>query len=136
MQVQNELDRFNSQRIQVVAIGQGSGQEARLYAEKWGVEFPVLGDPKRAAYKAFGLLGSNWTNLFWSPLLREPRLTLSRLAAADFGGSVLKASDPLQLGGVAILDRQGIVQYLHRAQTADDNPSNDAVLEAARSCTS
>jgi peroxiredoxin len=38
--------------------------------------------------------------------------------------------DVAQLGGTFVVDGAGIIRYVHRERRADDNPSNDEVLEA------
>jgi hypothetical protein len=134
VQVQNELETFRKHDVNIVAIGQGTGEEATRFARQWGITFPVLGDPNRQSYRAFGLAISNWRALLFQPLVTNPRLTLSRLFSADISGAKLKAARPLQLGGVAIVDGSGMLRFLHRAETAEDNPSNGSIIRATESC--
>jgi hypothetical protein len=47
---------------------------------------------------------------------------------ADLAGARMPHSDVQQLGGVAILERGGVVRYLHRAQRTDDLPPMADVL--------
>jgi len=114
----------------VVAVGQGDGDYAADFCHELGASFTCLGDPERAAYRAFALpRGSAWSVVV-KGLLENPRLGLSRLRRASLRGSLLPQTDVLQLPGVAIVDRAGRVQFMHRAKTTDDLPATRRLLEA------
>jgi hypothetical protein len=128
--MQTHADEIAARGARVVAIGQGGGDYAAEFCASLGAGFTCLGDPERAAYRAFSLpRGSVWSVVV-KGLLDDPRLGFSRLRRASVRGSLLPQTDVLQLPGVAIVDRAGRVRFMHRAKTSDDLPANAALLEA------
>jgi len=130
VQVQKELDDFESRDLRVVAIGQGTGEEAAGFMQKWGVTFPCFGDPRAVAYDAFGMLRGNWWTIMLRSMLTEPVKSLGLIAQADMTGARLAAADVLRLGGVAIVEKGGGLRFVHRALEPADIPSNQEVFEA------
>lgn len=127
MELRNDFDRFNSAGVQIVAIGQGSAARARQFRADMELPFPLLADPRRNAYRAYGLLSME--------LRREASLTgfvRGLQASAKYGMARSTDQDMLQLGGVFVIDADGVVRYAHRAQRASDNPPHDAVLAAVQ----
>jgi hypothetical protein len=89
--------------------------------------FPLLRDPRRAGYAAFGLgrggTGHNWRPATaWYYVLHALRGRLPRLARTDYG----------QLGGDVLLARDGSVAWVYRSREPADRPSIDTILRAAR----
>ena len=128
MEVQESLSEFERRGLRVIAIGQGTGEEARSFCNKWGVEYPCLGDPQREGYKALELGRGNWWTVALRSLVTQPIEAISQISKADMEGSRLKSTDVLQLGGVAIVDQHGTIRAIHRAETPQDMPSVDEVL--------
>jgi hypothetical protein len=127
--MQEHLEDVRQRGAQVVAIGQGSGEDARVFCGKAGVTFPCLGDPGRATYRKFALPRGGWREILIDPL-RAGIQGLRRVSAVDVRGALLPSSDWFQLGGVAIVDRRGILRYAHRARHPADLPPPAAVLQA------
>lgn len=121
---------FEQRGANVVAIGQGTGAEAARVARALHVTYPVLGDPGKDSYRALGLGRAGWAAMLVQPFLEDPAGALRNLREADLAASVNPRSDVRQLGGVVLVDRSGVVRFLHRSQTTTDVPSN-ATLRAA-----
>ncbi len=119
---------FRSRGVEVVAVAQGTGEEAAGICRSLGVESPCLGDPGKDAYAAFGLPRDGWWNVTARPFYEEPALAWSRIRRASMKGSLMKHSDVLQLGGVAIVDAAGELRYLHVSRRTDDLPPTGEVL--------
>ena len=119
---------FEARGAQVVAVGQGTGEEAARIGRSLALPFRCLGDPGKQAYRAFGLTRDGWWNVTAKPFLEDPRLAFDRIRNASLKGSLMRHSDVLQLGGVAMVDRHGILRYLHRSRKVDDFPATSAVL--------
>ena len=130
MQVQGEIEGYEARGAQVIAIGQGTGDEAAHYCGKAGAEFDCLGDPEKEAYQLNGLERGSWWSVMLKDMIVHPVESVSLIAQADLKAAQLPASDPLQLGGVAIVDREGVVQYRHIARRPDDVPSNQEIFDA------
>jgi len=128
VEVQESLDEFEKRGLRVAAIGQGTGAEARSFCDKWGIEYPCLGDPQRRGYEALELTRGNWWTIAVRSLVTEPIEAIKLTAQADAKGARLKSTDVLQLGGVAIVDQHGMLRALHRAESPQDMPSVEEVL--------
>jgi len=119
---------FRARGVRVAAIGQGTGVEATGFCRSQGVDYPCLGDPGKKAYAAFGLPRDGWWNVTARPFLEEPKLAMSRIRNASLKGSLMQHTDVLQLGGVAIVDREGVLRYLHISRKTDDLPATRDLL--------
>jgi hypothetical protein len=128
--VQRHLAQFQQRGAQVVAVAQGTGEEAARFCRSMKTGYPCLGDPGKDAYRAFQLHRDGWWNVTGKPFLEDPKLAFARIRNASLTGSLMKHSDPLQLGGVAIVDREGVVCYLHRSCKTDDLPPTSDILAA------
>lgn len=131
--MQSELSGFRERRACVVAVGQGTTEEAAHYCGRAGAEFPCVGDAAREAYRALSLpRGGVWSVMLRS-MITNPFLSFARIKNADLAASQLEASDVLQLGGVAIVARGGALRFLHVAAATDDIPSNADVFASLES---
>lgn len=128
MEVRRHHAEFRARGVRVAAIGQGTGAEAASVCRSEGVEYPCLGDPDKQAYSAFGLRRDGWWNVTVRPFLEEPKLAMSRIRNASLKGSLMRHTDVLQLGGVAIVDGAGVLRYLHASRKTDDLPSTANLL--------
>jgi len=128
--VQEEIGAFEARGASVVAIGQGTGEQAADYADKWGIGFPILGDPKAAAYQAFGMLRGSWWTVLGRSLVTDPLETMRLVLQADLRGAALPAADVLRLPGVAIVARGGTLRFVYKSQEPSDLPPNADVLAA------
>jgi hypothetical protein len=99
-------------------------------AQRLHLEYPLLGDPDHAGYDAFGLARDGWFNLIGRPLLERPVSAIRDIAGADLKASASPRSDVQRLGGVGIVDRAGVLRWLHRAERSDDLPPNARLLAA------
>jgi hypothetical protein len=127
--MQQHLAEVERRGAQVVAIGQGTGRDAREFCGRAGVTFPCLGDPGRESYRGFALPRGGWRAILLDPLL-VGREGVRRLGGVDVRGALLPTSDWFQLGGVAIVDREGVLRYVHRARHPADLPAPAALLQA------
>ncbi len=89
------------------------------------IPFPLLSDPERAAYKAYGLRkGSLWS-------IFGPK-TVWQYVKLIACGRLFRGiqADPFQLGGDFVIDGQGIVHFAHRSEDPADRPAMDGLLQA------
>ena len=128
--MQGGLEEFRRRGAQLVAVGQGTEEEAGHYCAKFASGFPCLGDPDRSGYRALSLKRGSWWSTVFRPFFTAPAESLRLIRNADLGASRLPSSDVLQLGGVAIVDRRGRLRFLHVAQTTADIPSNAQICAA------
>jgi hypothetical protein len=128
--VTSGLEEFERRGAQLVAVGQGSEAETARYCSEHAQGFPCLGDPERAGYRALGLARGGWWSTVLKPFVTDTRESLRLVRNADLAASQLESSDVLQMGGVAIVDRDGVMRFLHVAETTADIPSNPEIYAA------
>jgi hypothetical protein len=128
--VQGRLPEFERRGVQVIAVGQGTGNEAAAAARRHRITYPVLGDPGHASYRTLGLGRTGWFGLTLAPFFEDPRGAFQNLRRADLKASASPRSDVRRLGGALGVDRAGRVRFLHRSATTTDVPSTDALLAA------
>jgi peroxiredoxin len=121
---EQELDRLGA-----VVLGvsfEGPSVIAR-FAERESLPYPILSDPERRAYRAFGLERGR-TGQVWS------LHALRTYARGLLNGRLprLPRADIAQLGGDFVLDSQGKVVYEYRSEESADRPAIDTLLDAVR----
>ncbi len=123
MQLRNDWARFSAAQLGIVAIGQGSATRAKAFRAELELPFPLLADPRRAAYRAYGLTQMDWRReISLGALKRSVKATLT------YGAARSPDQDMLQLGGVFVVGTDGIVRFAHRSVSTSDVPSHDALL--------
>lgn len=127
--MQRELGAVEARGAQVVAIGQGTADETSRICEQMAIAFPCLGDPEKASYRAYGLRRAGWREILLDPM-RDGNRAMKEGYKVSIRGSLMRHSDWFQLPGVAIVDRAGIVRYLHQARHSGDIPSATEVVAA------
>ena len=126
--MQRERATFEQLGAEIVAIGQGSPAEAAEQCRRLGVSFHCLGDPDKTSYRAFALPRGGWKEIVLDPI-RAGNQAVRSGHRVNLRGSLLRESDWFQLPGVAIVDRRGIVRYLHRSRHAGDIPPICALID-------
>jgi peroxiredoxin len=107
----------------VVAVGQGSPAEAAGFARALELPYPVLADPARRGYAAYGLVEGG-AGAF---LNAATGMGVARaLLRGSRGGRVV--GNARQLPGAFVIDRAGIVRFATAARHAADTPSAAALL--------
>jgi len=119
-QQQDELSRLNTQ---VLVISFGADYWARAWREETQSPFPLLLDPQRSIYRAYGLERS----LLRSWNLRTMWLYVRLLLAGRKWRGI--QDDSAQLGGDFIVDADGIVRLAYRSHDPTDRPAVEALLE-------
>ena len=117
------VDRIRALGAELVVIGHGSVEEARAFQEEQAVDFAILTDPSREAYRALGMRRSAWSALNLVVLVRA-------LAAWRRGFRQSRvAGDPFQQGGLVIIAPGGVERFRFLSHAAGDHPSPERVLE-------
>ncbi len=112
-----------------LGIGTAAGYQARRLADR-GIDFPLLLDPKRAAYDAFAMHRQSLTRFVfdlraWLRWLRHfPRHGQGRITGHY-------STTP----GVVIVDEAGRVHYSYCGSALGDYPKLDDVLSALEDAT-
>ena len=114
-------------RIHVCIVTFEGEAAARAYAAETGTPWPVLSDPDRRLYAAYGMGRLSWRQL------AQPS------AIALYLGEILKGhlprqpeADPQQAGGDVLIDPSGIVRLVHAGRGSADRPTVQGLLNARR----
>jgi alkyl hydroperoxide reductase subunit AhpC len=101
---------------------------AERYAREQGLPFPLLVDPERRAYRAYGLeQGPLWRFLM-------PRVVLAALRMVEAGRQLQRPhEDPLQLGGDFVVDPAGVLALAHPCRDPTDRPTPATLMNAVLS---
>ena len=119
----NDLDALG---VQVLIISFGAEFWARAWQQDTGSPYPLLLDPERATYQAYGL-GTSFVRV-WSPHVMWHYLKLVLR-----GQKLLPVQgDPHQLGGDFILDAAGVIRLVHASKDPVDRPPVEKLLATLR----
>jgi hypothetical protein len=109
----------------LAAIGLGDMNYARIFREDTGIDFPLLLDENREAYRAAGLKSANLLHL----LRRDNGAARNRAKAAGHRQHKL-GPNPFQLGASFVFGPGNIDRYAHLSQTFGDNAPLADLLKA------
>ena len=126
--MRQEYDRYTMAGLEIIAIGMGSPRRTAAFRRELELPFPMLSDPRRVSYHAYGLLKMS--------LRREASIASAMHFArnvARHGGAREADQNMLQLGGVFVVDQQGIVRYAFRSARAHEYPTVEQLIRVASS---
>ena len=86
--------------------------------------FPILSDPQRNTYRAYGLASGALKNMFAPGTVWAYAKLLSRGSGYQF-----RKSDMLQMGGDFVLDKDGPVVYEFRGASPHQRPAALGLIE-------
>jgi peroxiredoxin len=125
--LRDRYDQIKALTAEVVVVSFGNKFWVKVWLEQTQAPFPLLLDPERAAYRAYGLAESK--RRAWG--LRN----LLYYARARWQGRAIPPStgeDTGQLGGDFIIDRQGILRLVHPSRDPTDRPAVEKLLQTLR----
>ena len=120
-------EEFKKKGARLAAVGLGDSSYAKFFREKTGIQFPLLVDEKREAYKAVELRNANLLHL-----LRRDNAQARRRAQAAGHKQHKLGKDPFQLGGSFVFAPGNKDLFVHVSQTFGDNASPDDIIAAIR----
>jgi hypothetical protein len=116
---------FRKKGASLAAVGLGDMSYAKFFREKTGIDFPLLVDEKREAYKAIELKNASLLHL----LRRDNAAARKRAQAAGHKQHKL-GKDPFQLGGSFVFAPGNKDLFVHVSETFGDNASPKDILAA------
>ena len=119
----------------VVIVGQGEPERANAYAIRQTLPCPVLCDPRREVYAAYGLLqGTEAQILFDAPdeLLQRDPASSDAFIAGRRGTERELVDDPWQLPGEFVVGTDGRIELAYRYQYCEDYPDPRVLVVAIR----
>ena len=119
---------FDKAGGRIVLVGMGPPKASRAFLKKFGLPFPMVCDPDRKLYEAYGLKRMSTLGFL------SPSLALKSLSALSGGNRVgMPEGDVKQLAGVFIIDTTGHVRFRHLSADPSDFSSAEDVLAALKS---
>ncbi len=124
----------------------GAGALAAFARELGDLGMPLLGDPDRSLYAAFGFGRGSVARIWLDPraIGNDLRLRMrGRAAPARLPGqdtrlprqdTRLPRQDTLQLGGDVVLDAAGRVRWVYASRGPEDRPTVEAIIGAVLRC--
>jgi peroxiredoxin len=129
--LRDELAGIAEAGATTVAVAQGEPERTAEVALRRGYPFPILSDPERRAYEAFGLLEGTPAQILhdfpWRP---GDRATGATLIASRLGTERAVVDDPWQLPGEFVIAQGGRIALAHRYQYCEDFPPRAVLLGA------
>jgi hypothetical protein len=128
-----EVDQeFGRSGIAVRFVTIGSQAKAEEFCARHNPDAICIGDADMHTYKAIGLSDFDLTKLQTTPELVERR---NENEAAGFRQDwpATRIEDAAQNPGAAVLDRDGVVRWIHRGWHPGDLPPMRELYERARS---
>jgi AhpC/TSA antioxidant enzyme len=119
---------FQEAGAALAAIGLGDVHYARVFREEARIDFPLLIDENRAAYKAAGLKSANLLHL-----LRSDNAAARNRARAAGHQQHRVGRNPFQLGGSFVFGPGNRDLFAHISKTFGDNATPEALLHAVKS---
>jgi hypothetical protein len=116
---------FRQKGARIAVVGLGDANYAGYFRERTKIDFPLLIDEKREAYKTVGLKHASLLHL----LRRDNMLARKRAQAAGHKQHRL-GKDPLQLGGSFVFAPGNKDLFVHVSETFGDNASPQDMLAA------
>ncbi len=116
---------FQRKGAKLVAIGLGDAEYARHFREDTKIDFPLLIDEMREAYKAIELRKASLLHM-----LRKDNAAARKRAKAGGHRQHRLGKDPLQLGGSFVFAPGNVDRFVHVSETFGDNASPNDILAA------
>jgi len=123
-QLRRHASKIESLGLQVLVVSFERADVAADYAQEMALPWPLLLDPLRSLYTAYGMGRGHWWQI-WGP---ATWWAYARLLVR--GGRLKRPSgDVDQLGGDVLVDPTGKVVVLHRGEGPADRPTLSHLLE-------
>jgi hypothetical protein len=116
---------FQLKGARIAAVGLGDMEYARLFRQDTGIDFPLLIDSDRIAYRAIDLRVGSLLHL----LRADNRVARARAKTAGHRQHKL-GKNPFQLGGSFIFAPGNVDLYAHVSETFGDNAPMTDLLAA------
>ncbi len=116
-------EEFRKKGARLAAVGLGDKKYAGFFREKTKIDFPLLVDENREAYKAVGLKHASLLHL-----LRRDNMQARRRAQAAGHKQHRLGKDPFQLGGSFVFAPGNKDLFVHVSETFGDNASPTDML--------
>ena len=123
-QLRHRQERLDELKIKVKIVTFDNDEMAKAYVEQTKLQWPLLLDPTRELYSAYGMgKGTLWSLSNPIAILRYVWLILRGQNLGKPG------SDVFQMGGDILIDPNGIVRMHHASAGPHDRPSPKTIFD-------
>lgn len=133
--LKQEYPGYLAAGAKVVAVGQGEPARARKFALMHGLPCPLLCDPARHAYEAYGLLEGRPSQVVYGmpdEFLRCDVETGAEFQSSRRGTQSAAVDNPFQLPGEFVVDQRGVLCLTYRSQYCADFGEPQVLAAAVR----
>ena len=116
---------FRDKGAGLAAVGLGDLRYAQAFRAEAGINFPLLVDERREAYRAAGLRSGSLLHM-----LRHDNAVARKRARAAGQRQHRLGRNPFQLGGSFVFGPGNVELYVHISQTFGDNAAMGDLLAA------
>ena len=124
-QLREHEQEFVDKGANLAAIGLGDVRYAQLFREETGIDFPLLVDQERDAYRAAGLARASIFHV-----LRSDNAAARKRARAAGHRQHRTGKNPFQLGGSFVFGPGNVDRYAHISRTFGDNAPMSELISA------
>ncbi|MDQ3548436.1 MAG: AhpC/TSA family protein [Chloroflexota bacterium] len=127
--MREEEAELTARGVRVFAVTFESAARVRDYRQREAAPYPILRDPKRAAYRAFGIERRGAASI-WRP--RTIWYYVKSALRGRWAGS--DGADIYQLGGDVLLGPSGAVCWVYRSREPADRAGIDTIVKEIDAC--
>ena len=117
--------QIKNKGARLAVVGLGGAEYAQSFKQETGINFPLLIDEKREAYRSVGLKKANLLHL-----LRKDNAKARKRASAGGHRQRKLGKDPFQLGGSFVFGPGNVDHFDHVSETFGDNAQPERILAA------
>lgn len=125
MQLRQKHGEFQAKNAAILAVSFESRQRNFQLSRQLQLPFPILSDPERDIYRAYGLQQGYLRQVFSLGTILAYVKLLAQGHLYHF-----RKSDLRQLGGDFVIDTVGMVRYQYRSAAPHDRPSGAELVRA------
>jgi peroxiredoxin len=125
--VQQHYEEIRRLGAGVLVVTQARPELLAVFVREQPLPFPVVADPTREAYRAFGLERTSWRTILRPGVLWQ---YLRLMLRGWRPRRPLPGEDVLQLGGDFVLDPEGRLAYAYRSAAPTDRPGVEDLVRA------
>jgi peroxiredoxin len=126
-QLEQHQDEIRAAGLSLAAVGIGEPKHAQRYCGSLAPSVTCLVNKSLEAYQAYGLKAGNVLQL------AGPQVISAGARAVGRGHTQGETTgNPYMLGGVFVIDQQGVVRFAEYDEYAGDHPVFGHILRAAR----
>lgn len=99
------ISKLDSTKSTVIAVSVDSVFTLKVFAQTYGIEFPLLSDFNKKVSRTYGVLQEEWVNLGYKGVSK---------------------------GAIFVIDMKGILRYRWSADAADDEPPYELIASTLK----